>query len=188
MLIDDIQSKLLRVDVGNVHLMTRAVSGGRRGSTDLIGGDQKLINWSFTTGEKPGEEGRYGPIPPGLYVCHYEPNHVSLGGQVVRLDQTVTSVLAGVQVDPIEQFMAEHRDLIGQFGKRGQGPFRPHGRSDFFIHGRGPKGSHGCIVVYNATDRHQLNKAVKQHDGVLLQVINPYLPQDVSPPSGTAAA
>jgi hypothetical protein len=180
MLVYDIQSESLRVDVGDVHAAIRAVSGGRRGSDIMVGGDQKVMNWSFRTGEKPGEEGRCGPIPPGFYTCHYEANHPSLGGEVVRLDRMLTSVLAGVQIDPLEQFVAEHRDPIGQFRKPGQGPFRLHGRSQFFIHGPGPNGSHGCIVVPNASVRHQLNIGVKHRDGVLLQVINPYLPEDLS--------
>lgn len=165
MFVYDIQSECLRVDVGNVHFLTRAVSGGRRGSTVLIGGDEKLRNWSFKT--KTNEaQGLYGPIPPGFYICHYEAHNSDLGGEVVRLDQTPNSAAAGIVLTPLG---LRYRD-------------------GFFIHRRWKKGSHGCIVVDDESDRHRINRAVRDHDGVFLHVINPYLPEDLSPRDGTATA
>jgi len=51
------------------------------------------------------------------------------------------------------------------------GQVRPHGRDGFYIHGRGPHGSDGCIVLENDAERKRLNKALKESaDNVLIRV------------------
>jgi hypothetical protein len=38
-----------------------------------------------------------------------------------------------------------------------------HGRFGFLIHGRGPKGSHGCIVLYDSSNMTKIYNAIKTH-------------------------
>ena len=46
-----------------------------------------------------------------------------------------------------------------------------HGRGGFFIHGRGPHGSDGCIVPDSGTDFHTLMELLLvSHGGTLLVV------------------
>ncbi|MBX7222648.1 MAG: DUF2778 domain-containing protein [Blastocatellia bacterium] len=48
------------------------------------------------------------------------------------------------------------------------------GRSGFFIHGRGPKGSDGCIVPELSVDFHRLMKALTRDGGGILRVFLQY--------------
>ena len=56
------------------------------------------------------------------------------------------------------------------------------GRAGFAIHGRGQRGSDGCIVPASSTERTRLNKAVRDFDGkVILEVthVSYMLPAEV---------
>jgi hypothetical protein len=48
---------------------------------------------------------------------------------------------------------------------------RMHGRGGFFIHGRGPHGSDGCIVPHTAADFHALMAALTRDHGGRLTVV-----------------
>ena len=55
----------------------------------------------------------------------------------------------------------------------------PHfyNRDGFFIHGRGPHGSDGCIVPKSNTKRLRLNQAIKGASSIVtLKVIDPGMP------------
>jgi hypothetical protein len=89
---------------------------------------------------------RGGPLPPGTYKCLFFEH---LYG-VKHVWHNV------IRLDPI---------LVPSLGHRG----------GFLIHGSGPLGSDGCIVPQNEAERMRLNKAVKENQGTMLRVINPYL-------------
>jgi hypothetical protein len=60
-------------------------------------------------------------------------------------------------------------------------------RDGFFIHGRGPKGSDGCIVPAVKDDRLKLIASIKNHPGTVLRVVNPYfIPEGRVLPSNIA--
>lgn len=60
-------------------------------------------------------------------------------------------------------------------------------RGGFFIHGRGPKGSDGCIVPALSSDRVKLIAAIKNHPGTVLRVVDPYfIPEGRILPSNIA--
>lgn len=101
--------------------------------------------------EKNGEYmQRGGTLPPGHYTCQYHAAHPTFG-ECIQLLRAADAVAI-------------------------QSPFSPfpipHGRgNDFFIHGRGPKGSDGCIIPALETERKRLNAAVKAFRGkVILRV------------------
>lgn len=173
MLTYDIQSEVLYGDVGNQRFHLHAVSGGGRGSTLKPEGDELLRSWSFRTKEDRKKGVRGGIIPPGFYICHYLKSYGSFH-ECIYLEQTVSSLLAP---DPTSSIGVAFVDRGGKLG---------HGA--FLIHAHGPKGSDGCIVIPNETERHRLNQAIRHHDRTPLQVVRPYLPDDLSPRDGTALA
>lgn len=96
---------------------------------------------------------RGGTLPPGHYSCSYIEHHDSFGECVYLKRDADTRIhyptSSGVSLDT-----------------RGD---------DFYIHGSGPKGSDGCIVITDQKERHRLNKAIKhfnQNGHVILRVIN----------------
>jgi hypothetical protein len=92
-----------------------------------------------------------GPLPPGFYICCYLADHDPFG-ECIYLQQTITSLFA---ISPV-------------------GNIDFYDRGHFYIHGHGPKGSEGCIVVEAPSERHRLNAAVRDaSDGVVLRVVEP---------------
>jgi len=82
---------------------------------------------------------RGGTLPPGHYSCSYLANHAPFG-ECVYLKRDADTRLhyptsTGVSLD-----------------NRGD---------DFYIHGSGPKGSDGCLVITDVKERKRLNKAIK---------------------------
>lgn len=153
----DVDGERLTGEIGKKYKADiRAFSGGSRGHQTVapkvgaayLHGQAASFSSRFAnTAEKKDKKGRYiqrgGPLPPGLYSCEYVSHHASFGA-CIRLHPQDHEVLAF------------------------------YGRSDsFFIHGRGAKGSDGCIVPQLPAQRHALNIAVRDFKGqVFLRVIN----------------
>lgn len=173
MLTYDIQSELLYGEVGDQRFHVHAVSGGGRGSKLKPEGDELLRSWSFQTKENEAKGIRGGIIPPGFYICHYLHNYEHFH-ECIYLEQTLTSLLAP---DPGSSIGVS---WVNRGGHLGEGAF--------LIHASGPKGSDGCIVIPNNAERLRLNQAIRHHDRTPLRVVNPYLPDDISPRDGTALA
>jgi hypothetical protein len=103
--------------------------------------------------EKNPYRQRGGTLPPGHYSCSYIASHKSFG-ECIYLKRDVDTRIhfptaSGVSLD-----------------NRGD---------DFYIHGSGPKGSDGCIVIPDVVERKRLNKAIKdcnEHGHVILRVIH----------------
>lgn len=168
MLIYDIQSELLHGEVGSQTFRVHAVSGGGRGSKVRPEGDQLLRSWSYGTKEDENRGVRGGIIPPGPYICRYSASHPKFH-ECIFLEQTVASLLVS---DP--------SSATG---------VRLHSRDGFYIHARGPKGSDGCIVVFDEAERLRLNRAIRNaNSATLLRVVNPFLPDDLSANRRTAIA
>jgi len=167
-LIYDIQSELLHGEVGGQNFRMHAVSGGGRGSKIQPEGDGLLRRWSFGTKENEKSSIRGGILPPGPYVCRYRANH-PIFHECIFLEQTVASLLVADPSSPTG--------------------VRLHNREGFYIHARGPKGSDGCIVVFDEAGRLRLNRAIRINVGAtLLRVVHPFLPDDLSASRRTAVA
>ena len=125
-------------DVGGLHFLMRAVSGGRAGSKVAGAVNQAVANNPYRTGQKlkksRGVVG--GPIPCGRYE--------------MRVDLSKTSKWIRL-VPHASNFMA--------------------GRGGFAIHGRGPRGSDGCIVPVVYAELVSLWNAVKENNGGTLEVV-----------------
>lgn len=92
-----------------------------------------------------------GPLPPGTYEMQHQESHGTFGECIY---------LRPVQIQELILGITEYKK-----------------RSGFFIHGRGDRGSDGCIVPYIPSQRTQLNHALKQHGAhVSLQVVDPWMP------------
>ncbi len=62
-----------------------------------------------------------------------------------------------------------HHPHLGLSARLDHPRFRPMGRDGFYIHGRGPHGSDGCIVPLDQTKFNDLMKALtKSHGGMLV--------------------
>lgn len=142
----------------------KAYSGGGRGHKAhvtrqqvvayLHAGAATLSSHLSNTPEIRDAHGHYkqrgGTLPGGHYSCHYLANHIPFG-ECIRLLR---------QVDA--------RAIYSPFSPL---PI-PHGRgNDFYIHGSGPKGSDGCIVPADNTERRRLNKAVKNFPGKVVLLV-----------------
>ena len=139
--------------VGDQKFSMRAWSGGGRGRKGA-GAEHTLASYDTfrKTDHKHGITG--GPLPEGLYICHFVAHHPRFH-QCIFLEQTLTAVL---QIDSAAIF-------------------RFYDRAGFYVHGRGPHGSDGCIVPQNEADRHKLNNAIKNASGaVLLKVKDAGMP------------
>jgi len=105
---------------------------------------------------------RGGTIPPGHYLCVFVANHPSFHA-CIRLAQ-----------------MHDAHAIVSPFAREAI----VHHRGGFFIHGHGPKGSDGCLVLANETKRKLLNQAVEQFQGrVILEVthVSYLLPAESDP-------
>lgn len=162
----DAATEILSGTIGHSAFRMKAYSGGSRGHRSgvkpklaaryLHNESERLSSRMATTVEVKDAAGEYkqrgGTLPPGHYTCQYIPHHHAFG-ECIRL-------------------------LRCPDARAIQTPFYPHpiphGRgNDFFIHGSGPKGSDGCIVLAVGAERHRLNQAIKNFPGtVLLEVKN----------------
>lgn len=165
-LVYDAARELLTGTVGKEpHFHVLVYSGGSRGhkanvspkvGASYLHGQAGTLFSRLATTQTTESHGHYtqrgGTIPPGHYICHYVAQHPSFG-ECIRLLRTAdaTAIHSPFSPHPI-----------------------PHGRgNDFFIHGSGPKGSDGCLVPANNSERRRLNLAVKLFQGkVVLQVKN----------------
>jgi len=146
--------------VAGQHFNCIAYSGGSRGHRANVGaplankylhaGAGSLLSHLATTRTIEKKDGTFvqrgGTLPPGHYRCRYIEHH-SVFGSCIQLVQT--------------------RDALAIHSPESPFPI-PHGRGGFFIHGSGPKGSDGCIVLANGYDRQHLNAAVKDFAGVVV--------------------
>lgn len=147
----NIRDEVLFGRVGCESFSMKAYSGGGRGSTagmEL----HDLKHWS--TGKKAppafSPSNRGGPLPTGLYLVRYYGTHEHLG-RCATLMQTLSSL---VHADPWSD--------VGVSVTR---------RSGFFIHGRGPRGSDGCIVPSKGSDLKMLLDALEQESSVVCLVV-----------------
>lgn len=147
-----IMDETLYGSVGGASFSMRAFSGGGRGSTSGLE-RADLRHWSSRKQApvKFDVEERGGPLPVGLYLARYYGIHEHLG-RCAALDQTILSLLqadfespTGLSVTP---------------------------RSGFYIHGRGPKGSDGCIVPAVKVDLKALLDAIQAASGPVLLIVH----------------
>mgnify|MGYP001286680606 CR=1 FL=1 len=154
----DASAELLSGLVGTHHFHVHAVSGGGRGATVAGVASERLTSHMATT-KTIKQNGQYiqrgGTLPPGAYTCQYLANHPPFG-ECIRLHAlpSATAIHSPFATMPIV-----------------------HGRGGFYIHGRGPHGSDGCIVPLHHGKRILLNRAIRDYAGqVLLRVIHvPYV-------------
>jgi hypothetical protein len=170
-------SQMLSGLIGDTHFHDIAYSGGSRGhkATTSARATRYLhasnLNESMgrfaTTREIYDKKSdtytqRGGTIPPGHYHCVYVANHPSFR-ECIRLDQ-----------------MRDAHAIVSPFARHAI----VHHRGGFFIHGHGPKGSDGCLVLANEHRRKLLNEAVERFEGrVVLEVIHVsyMLPAELDP-------
>lgn len=147
-----IRDECLYGSVNGVSFSMRAYSGGGRGSTKGVERTD-IGHWS-TAKKAPAnfdESDRGGPIPVGLYLATHYGEHQTLG-QCAELTQTIVSLL--------------QRDYASATG------LRVTDRDGFFIHGRGPKGSDGCIVPSKAADLMSLLAAIAAVGGPVILIVH----------------
>lgn len=148
-----IATEFLRGTIGSEKFAMRAWSGGRRGAT-RGGAEFTPASYDVFRKEDHDKGVHGGPIPPGFYICRYVPKHRKFR-ECVFLQQTILSLF---QVDA-------------------KANIRFYDRDDFFVHGRGPHGSDGCIVPESEGDRLRLNRAIRDAKvTILLQVVDPGMP------------
>jgi hypothetical protein len=137
----------------------KAFSGGSRGAKPKTAKDATRYLYSqavtiashFSSAREIKVHGKYvqrgGPLPEGHYTCRYVA-HKQGFGECIKLDMWSDAIANSPH-----------------FGKK----HRQH-RDGFLIHGRGPKGSDGCIVPEDESKRLLLNRYVKERGRVVLLV------------------
>lgn len=146
-----IAQETLQGSIGQESFYMRAWSGGGRGRTGS-GAEHSYDSYDVFRKEKGNVRG--GPLPPGLYICRFQLHHPKFH-RCIYLEPTITAMF---QVDS-------------------QAHVHVYDRDGFYIHGRGPVGSMGCIVPENEADRQRLNEAVKNATTtVLLKVADVGMP------------
>lgn len=163
--------------IGDIHFNDIAYSGGSRGHKATASANAKRYLHASSLNESMGRlattreiydkksdtySQRGGTIPPGHYHCVYVASHPSFH-ECIRLDQ-----------------MRDAHAIVSPFARHAI----VHHRGGFFIHGHGPKGSDGCVVLANETRRKLLNQAVKRYQGrVVLEVthVSYILPAELDP-------
>ncbi|MBV9289969.1 MAG: hypothetical protein JO288_19515 [Hyphomicrobiales bacterium] len=142
-----IAREFLEGAIGKENFSLRAWAGGGRGRTG-IGAQRDSGSYDVFRQTKHSKGIHGGPLPPGLYICRYVAHHHHFG-ECIFLEQTPTALF---QIDM-------------------KANVRFYDRDGFYIHGRGPHGSDGCIVPESNPERIRLNKAVKDAtSAVLLKV------------------
>jgi hypothetical protein len=169
----DAEAERLSGTIGEKKFDIHAFSGGSRGHRDVKNAAKQARNATLyryseaksmfsrfantpTIGEgtkKDPYKQRGGTLPPGHYSCTYMENHKPFG-ECIYLNRDADTRIhyptsSGVSLD-----------------NRG---------NDFYIHGSGPKGSDGCIVITDEKQRRHLNKAIKEFSEaghVILRVIH----------------
>lgn len=113
--------------------------------------DKNGKTWKLLIREVAG-----GPLPPGKYTMSWDPKKFSKG--CIRLNlQQLTEMFPG----------SEHFSTVTAWKLR----------NGMLIHGRGKRGSDGCIVPVDSRDLHQINKFVQnQKTSPVLTVVDPYIP------------
>lgn len=158
-------SEMLTGAIGKEHFNEVAHSGGGRGHKANVSTEkstrylhnspvQESLGRLATTREIYDKKTdtyrqRGGTIPPGHYKCRYMAKHPTFG--------------ECVYLEPLEDARAI------------RSPFASvpiiHHRGGFFIHGHGPKGSDGCLVLAHESRRKALNRAIQNFGGsVILEV------------------
>ena len=151
MLTYSIAREWLNGTVNSESFSMRAWSGGGRGR---VGSGAEHTLESYDTSRKEAKGILGGPLPYGVYICKYVANHPKFH-ECIFLQQTITSI---IQTDVLGRIYATDR-------------------GGFYIHGRGEKGSDGCIVPENLGERVRLNRAIKaSREVVLLKVAEPGMP------------
>ena len=140
-LIYDAAAEILRLEIGeDGPREIKAYSGGSRGHKLAVTALQarsylhhqatSLTSHLATTSERRSSQGAYtqrgGTLPPGHYTCLYTPHHPTLK-ECIKLIGS-----------------ADTKEIESPFASI---PIPVAYRSGFYIHGSGPKGSDGCIVV-----------------------------------------
>jgi len=166
--------------IGNQVFNDSADSGGSRGHKQTTHAKAKRYLHSTSLNDSLGRMAttrelydkksdtyfqRGGTLPSGHYHCVYVENHASFH-ECIRLDQ-----------------MCDAHAIVSPFARHSI----VHHRGGFFIHGHGPKGSDGCLVLASETRRKSLNQAVRGFDGrVILEVthVSYMLPAELEPISG----
>ena len=133
--------------IGDQTFSMKAFSGGGRGSTAGLE-RHDLKHWSTRKKAPPAfsPKERGGPLPVGMYLVQYYGVHEHLG-RCAHLMQTLTSLL--------------HADPWSDTG------VSVTNRSGFYIHGRGRRGSDGCIVPSIGTDLTLLLDAIESAEGAI---------------------
>jgi hypothetical protein len=139
-----IATETLSGTIGADRLFVRAWSGGRRGAKSP-GAESDVASYNVFRKEQHDKGIHGGPIPPGFYLCRYVAHHPKFH-ECIFLEQTLTSLFQ-VNEDAKVSF---------------------YNRDGFYIHGRGPHGSDGCIVPENESVRKHLNKLVKNCPGTVM--------------------
>ena len=161
MLTYDITNERLFGTIGNEHISIWARSGGGRGSKvhpEGQPGQEGLASWN--TQRKEAGTTRGGPIPSGFYTVQPPANHHTLG-RASYLEQTVTSLL--------------YANLSAAAGVSATD------RDGFYIHGRGRKGSDGCIVPME--DFAHLMDLLATSAPLMLHVVSAGVRMDKLPPA-----
>lgn len=148
-----IRDEMLYGTISSRSMSMFAFSGGGRGST--AGMEQTDIRHWNSQKKAPAtfsRQDRGGPLPAGLYLVNYHGVHEHLG-RCAALTQTISSL---VYADPFSDIGIAVTE-----------------RDGFYIHGRGPKGSDGCIVPSKSGDLTKILDAIKAAtDPIVLIVKN----------------
>jgi Protein of unknown function (DUF2778) len=156
----DIANERLSGKIGTTPISIRAASGGGRGSKVHPGGQPGQIgpaSWNSQLKESGSTRG--GPLPPGFYRV-MKPAQAGGLGLAAQLEQTLTSVLYEDPGSPVGISVTK--------------------RDGFYIHGSGPKGSDGCIVIQKE-NFNWIMDLLKVHAPLTLEVVNPGVRMDKLP-------
>jgi hypothetical protein len=158
----DVANEWLSGKIGNQEISLRACSGGGRASKVHPGGKPGqlgLASWNTQRKQNDARGIRGGPLPVGMYMVQKPAHHPDLKLSAY-LQQTLTSMLYENPAAPTGVAVTK--------------------RDGFYIHGRGPKGSDGCIVPMEKFD--ELMTLLRAHAPLLLKVVNAGARLDKLPP------
>ena len=150
--------------IGPKAITLNALSGGGHGSKVHPAGQPGQLGVAYWHTQRQKTGLLRGGLPPGFYKVHKPAQHPHLGLSAYP-EPTLTALL--------------HLNLFRSSG------VSVTQRGGFYIHGIGPKGSDGCIVV-PPTSFHWLMDLLAQHTPLMLQVVNPGMSGDKLPNPNTA--